>query len=165
MKLFIAQTIDGFIAGADGSLDHLQPFHGNDYGYDAHIASVDAVVLGRGTFDAIYPVHGWPYPPRLRGVVMTSRPLPDGTPESVVAASDPDAVAREFPTAYVDGGGETIRMFLERGHLTEARLFTLPILLGRGVRLFPDGAPSSRRWALVESRAFPCGTVLHHYRV
>jgi len=165
VKLFIAQTIDGYIAGEGGSLDHLEPFAANDYGYNAHIASVDAVVVGRRAFDVVFPAHGWPYPPHLPGYVMTSRPLPPELPSHVVAATDPDEVAARHPDAYVDGGGHTIRRFLETGHLREARIFILPILLGRGVRLFPEGDAIDGRLELVTVRSFPCGTAELHYRI
>lgn len=165
MRLFIAQTIDGFIAGEGGALGHLEPFQGNDYGYEAHVASVGAVVVGRATLDAVFPTHGWPYPEGLPGVVMTSRPLPPGLPAHVRAETDPDAVAAAHPDAWIDGGGRTVRAFAGRGHLTGARIFTLPVLLGRGVRLFPDGAPGPGRWTLEEVRAHPCGTVEARWRV
>lgn len=163
MKLFIAQTVDGYIAGDGGTMDHLAPFEGNDYGYADHIAGVDAVVMGRTTFDWLYPKHGWTYPPELPGIVMTSRPLPAGVPSQVAAATDPAAVARRYPNAYLDGGGETIRAFLEAGLISEARIFTLPILLGRGVRLFPSGTTTIRRWKLLDVKTYPCGTVCHRY--
>lgn len=164
MRIFIAQTIDGFIAGEGGSLAHLDPFHGNDYGYESMIAEVGAVVLGRRTFDAIVPVHGWTYPPHVAGVVMTSRALPPGTPPQVTTATDPDEVAARHPDAFIDGGAETIAQFLSRGHVREMRLFTLPILLGAGVRLFAAAAPVPARWRLEEVRSFPCGTVETRYR-
>ncbi len=163
MKLFIAQTIDGYIAGEGGSLDHLAAFQGNDYGYEEHIESVDTVILGRNTFDKIYPNYGWPYPPHVRGIVMTSRLLPDGVPSNVMSATDANAVAAEYPQAFVDGGGETIRHFMERGLIKEARIFTLPITLGRGVRLFPEGQAELHSWKLQNVKAFPCGTIGAHY--
>ena len=165
MKLFIAQSVDGFIAGPDGSLAHLERFGGNDYGSDAFVVPVDAVVIGRGTFDAIYPKHGWPYPPRLRGAVVTSRPLPEGVPDHVLGTADLDRIAAEFSGAYLDGGGVLIRQCLERGLVREARIFTLPLALGDGVRLFPRGRARVEPWTLLEAKAFPCGTVLHHYAV
>ena len=165
MKLFIAQTIDGFIAGPGGSLDHLNPFMANDYGYDAFIESVATVVIGRGTLDSIYPEHGWTYPPRLRGIVLTSRPLPDDIPDGVTAAADIDQILEVDRNAFVDGGGRTIRAMCERDLVREARIFTLPILLGDGVRLFPPGTPRTKAWPLEHSRTYPCGTVMHHYRV
>lgn len=164
MKIFIAQTMDGFIAGKGGSLAHLEPFHGNDYGYDSMIAEVGAVILGRRTFDAIVPVHGWTYPPNLAGVVMTSRPLPPGTPPQVSTATDPEDIAARYPDAFIDGGAETIAQFLSRGLIREMRLFTLPILLGEGVRLFATDQAAPPRWQLEDVRSFPCGTVETRYR-
>lgn len=164
MKIFIAQTMDGFIAGEGGSLTHLDPFHGNDYGYETMIAEVGAVILGRRTFDVIVPMHGWTYPSHLTGVVMTSRPLPPGTPPQVVTATDPGDVAARHPDAFIDGGAETIAQFLSRGLIREMRLFTLPILLGAGVRLFATDKTAPARWRLEEVRSFPCGTVETRYR-
>lgn len=164
MKLFIAQTLDGFIAGPNDSLDHLQPFHGVDFGYEAHLASVDAVVLGRRTFDAIFPQYGWTYPPAIAGVVMTRRPLPDETPSQVTTAVDPAEVARRYPNAFIDGGAETIRAFLEIGAVREMKLFTLPIFLGRGVRLFADGQPTPLDWTLKTVRSHPMNVIEAHYR-
>jgi dihydrofolate reductase len=163
MKLFIAQTIDGFIAGEGGSLDHLNAFQGNEYGYDEYIKSVNAVVLGRASFDKIYPTHGWTYPPHVRGIVMTSRPLPDDVPSNVITATDAEAVAGEYPEAFLDGGGQTIRSFMERGFISEARIFTLPITLGRGVRLFLEGQAKISSWTLQNVKSFPCGTICSHY--
>lgn len=165
MHLFIAQTLDGYIAGEDDSLAHLAPFEGNDYGYDRHLAKVDAVVLGRRTFDLIYPAHGWTYPTHLPGIVMTSRPLPPGLPPQVETAQSPEAVARRYPDGFIDGGAATIRRFLDRGLVTQARIFTLPIRIGAGVPLFPTACMPAERWHLVESRAFPCGTVGCLYRL
>ncbi|MCB2100539.1 MAG: dihydrofolate reductase family protein [Rhodobacterales bacterium] len=163
MKIFIAQTIDGFIAGPRGSLDHLVPFQGNDYGYDAFIKTVDSVVIGRRTFDAIYPRHGWTYPSRLPGVVVTSRPLPKDLPTNVIGSTDLNGIALTFRDAFLDGGAMTIRSFLGRGLITSARIFTLPIFLGAGTRLFPDGPCPPGPWTFHQSRSFPCGTVMHHY--
>lgn len=164
MKLFIAQTLDGFIAGPNDSLDHLQPFHGVDFGYEGHVATVDAVVLGRRTFDAVFPKYGWTYPPHLPGVVLTRRPLPEGTPAQVSTATDLTEIARRHPDAYVDGGAETIRGFLEIGAIDEMRIFTLPIFLGQGVRLFPEGASLAGAWTLEAVRAHPENVVEAHYR-
>lgn len=165
MKLFIAQTIDGYIAGPDDSLDHLTPFNDPDYGYDKFVESVGSIVVGRKTFDAIYPDHGWTYPSHMRGAVVTSRPLPEGVPDNVIGTDDIDRVAAEFGDAFLDGGGQVIRTFWERGLIREARIFTLPILLGAGTRLFVDGAAREHFWNLVDTRQYPCGTVMNHYEM
>ncbi len=96
---------------------------------------------------------------------MTTRPLPPDTPPQVTAATDAGAVARRFPQAFIDGGAQTIRGFLDLGLVTEARIFTLPIRIGAGVRLFAAGPTLAENWRLVGVRAFPCGTVGSHYRL
>lgn len=159
MRIFISQTIDGFVAGENDSLAHLAPFEGNDYGYDALLKSVSAVAVGRRTFDVIYPRYGWTYPERLSGVVLTNRPLPQDAPANVTAANDIHAVAQKHPDAFVDGGPRTIAQFLAAGYIRRADIFTLPVLLGRGVRLFDGAAAPQSRWELVATRRFPCGAV------
>jgi dihydrofolate reductase len=165
MRIFIAQTIDGFISGENGSLDHLEAFGGNEYGYGEMIAKVPAVVLGRRTFEAIFPEHGWTYPDGLPGVVVTNRPLPAGLPDNVTAQSDIDAIAARFPGAFIDGGAMTIAAFLARGHVTSADIFTLPVTLGGGTRLFPDSRVTGKPWRLSSVRSYPCGTVRSSYIV
>jgi dihydrofolate reductase len=163
MKLFIAQTLDGYIAGENDDLSYLQPYHGLDFGYDAHLESVDAIVLGRRTFDVIYPQFGWTYPGSLPGVVMSTRPLPAGTPAQVVTSTDPRAVAARYPNAYVDGGAGTIRAFLQIDAITEARIFTLPIMIGSGVRLFSEAPGFSLKWRLESSTVHGAGVVENRY--
>jgi hypothetical protein len=68
MRIFISQTLDGFVAGEGDSLSHLTPFQGNDYGYYKILKSVTAVVIGRRTFDVTYPQYGWTYPANLRNL-------------------------------------------------------------------------------------------------
>ncbi len=72
------------------------------------------------------------------------------------------AVAVRYSDAYVDGE-LTIRACADLGLITEARTFTLPVLLGTGIRLFPDGIPQNQSWPLVDVSRFPCGTVLSRY--
>lgn len=162
MKIYIAQTIDGYIAGPDGSLDHLDAFQDSEFGYDEFIAGVDGIIMGRNTLDAFYEKHGWPYPEHLPAVIMTHRLLPRGMPEQVRVSESIDVAAELLPNSYVDGG-HVIAQFLARGLIREARIFTLPILLGAGIPLFPEGAATLNRWTLSGSKSFPCGTVENHY--
>jgi dihydrofolate reductase len=165
MRIFIAQTIDGYISGENDSLDHLDAFAGNDYGYGEMIEQVPAVVLGRRTFDAIFPKHGWTYPDGLPGIVVTNRPLPAGLPGNVIGESDFDAIAERFPGAFIDGGAMTIAAFLARGHVTSADIFTLPVMLGGGTRLFGEGNSPGRPWRLSSARSYTCGTVRSSYMI
>ncbi len=162
MKIYIAQTIDGYIGGPDGSIDHLKPFEGNDYGYDEFIASIDGLLMGRGTLDSFYYEHGWPYPDTLPTIIMTHRILPQGLPPHVKASESIEVAAELMPNAYVDGG-HVISQCLAKNLVREARIFTLPILLGTGIRLFPEDAYSVKKWELLTTRSYPCGTVENHY--
>lgn len=164
MKIFIAQTLDGYIAGPDGSLDHLKPFEANDYGWDDFIATVDGMIMGRNTFDAIYPDHGWPYPESLPAIIMTHRILPQGVPAHVRVSESIDKAAELMPNAYVDGA-LVINQCLAKRLVREARIFTLPVLLGTGTRLFPEQEHRPETWQLAATRSFPCGTVESHFRI
>lgn len=164
MKIYIAQTIDGYIAGADGSLDHLDAFQDSDFGYDEFIASVDGILMGRNTLEAFYGQHGWPYPEDLPAIIMTHRLLPRGMPEQVRTSESIAVAAEMMPNAYVDGG-HVIAQCLARGLIREARIFTLPILLGAGIPLFSEGVATTQRWTLIESKSYPCGTVGNHYNI
>lgn len=164
MKIYIAQSIDGYISGPDGSLDHLEQFQDSDFGYDEFIAGVDGLIMGRNTLDAFYEQHGWPYPDTLPAVIMSHRLLPRGMPEHVRVSESIDVAAELYPNSYVDGG-HVISQFLARNLIREARIFTLPILLGAGAPLFPEGVTGFDRWALLGSKAYPCGTVENHYQI
>lgn len=164
-RLFIAQTLDGFIAGADGSLAHLTPFEANDYGYAAFVASCDAVAIGRRTFDAIVPTYGWTYPSTLPGRVITRRPLPAGLPDNVVPVGSVEEAARAGSAVFLDGGASVIRQALDAGLVDEAMIFTLPVRIGAGVPLFAAGPATNERWRLDDVRRFDCGTIGARYRV
>ncbi len=162
MKIFIAQTIDGYIAGPDGSIAHLAPYEANEYGYDAFVASCDGVIMGRNTLDAFYPQHSWPYPDTMPACIMTHRVLPQGLPEHIRVSESIEVAAEKFPNSYVDGGF-VINQFLMRGLIREARIFTVPVFLGTGIPLFSEGAAVQQTWQLMGSRQYPCGTVENHY--
>ena len=164
MKVYIAQSIDGYISGPDDSLEHLDAFQDSDFGYDAFIAGVDGLIMGRNTLDAFYEQHGWPYPDGLPAVIMTHRLLPHGMPEHVRISESIEVAAQLYPNSYVDGG-HVISQFLAKNLIREAQIFTLPILLGAGSRLFPDGVTTFSRWSLHRSHVYPCGTVENHYKI
>src|SRR4051812_48919511 len=71
--VFMAVTLDGYIARADGSIDFLAPFHDEEHGYASFFAGVDALVIGRGTYDTVLAFPEWPYG-RKRVIVCTTRP-------------------------------------------------------------------------------------------
>jgi dihydrofolate reductase len=162
--VFIAVSLDGFIARPDGGLDWLEPFHDEDHGYGAFFAGVDALVIGRGTYDTVLGFPAWPYD-RKRLIVCTSRPaspahgeeLWSGPPRELAERLDRQGVRR----VYLDGG-VLIRSFLREGLVDELTVDVVPIILGSGRPLFATGLPEVPL-RLLESKSFPSGLVQLRY--
>jgi dihydrofolate reductase len=157
-------SLDGFIARPDGALDWLTRFEGTEHGYQAFFDAVDAVVIGRATYDVVLGFGTWPYGGK-RVVVLTHRPgtarhaeaFLAGAPEAVVARLAADGVRR----AYVDGG-TVVSQFLAAGLVDDLTLSLVPIVLGDGVRLFRAPLPE-RAFRLTGAQTYPSGLVQVRY--
>ena len=173
---YVAASLDGFIATPDGGVDWLAPFEGGDedYGYAAFYAAVDALLLGRRTYEQALGFGAWPYDDKPCWV-FSRRTLP-GAPARVTAtAASPrevvDGLARRgVGRAWLVGGGELAGSFRDQGLITDYMVSVVPVVLGAGVPLFGAvaGARAVRgeRLRLVESAAFESGIVqLHHRRL
>jgi dihydrofolate reductase len=147
---YIATSLDGLIARPDGSVDWLVAGAGppEEFGYESFYAGVDAIVMGRGTYEACRAMGEWPYAGKPV-IVLTRRPIPDAPPgveardasaADIVAACEAKGLAR----VWVEGGGEVVRQFLAIGRLDVLEVAVLPLVLGRGIRLFPDGCAETR---------------------
>ena len=169
--VFVGISVDGFMARPDGRFDFL-PEEPEEHGFDAFMATVDALVMGRNTFEVVLPFETWPYG-KTRVVVLSSRPLDlsvatargavveqmSGTPEEIVARLGADG-ARHL---YVDGG-ETIQRFLRAGLIDRLVITRVPVLIGEGIFLF-GAVPSDVRLRHVETRTYPSGLVQSEYTV
>jgi methyltransferase (TIGR00027 family) len=164
--VFLAASLDGFIARPDDGLDWLEPFHGEEHGYQAFFDSVDALVLGRGTYDTVLAFPEWPYGPK-RLIVCTRRPATpahgeeiwNGTPRDLAAKLDREGVRK----VYLDGG-KLIRAFFREGLVHEMTISAIPIVLGDGIPLFERGLPE-RLLTLRETKSFASGLVQTRYEV
>jgi dihydrofolate reductase len=175
-SVFIAASLDGFIAREDGDIDWLGAGSGEasdpseDYGYAAFAATVDVMIMGRGTYEKVLTFDGWPYGP-MKVVVLGSQPLviPDHLADRVeVMHATPDDVVSEltrrgYRHAYVDGG-RTIQGFLASGLLDRLIVTRIPILLGSGRPLF-GSLPQDVRLRHVRTRDYPSGLVQSEYEV
>lgn len=148
-KVFIATSLDGYIARDDGDItwltdppateDHVAPPPGQLPGldYESHMASVDHVVMGRGTYEKVLTFGFWPYPEHR--VLVLSTTLSDDDARITVVGSSAAAVEalneRGSGAAYVDGG-RVIQDFLRLGLVDELTLTRAPVLLGSGIPLF-----------------------------
>lgn len=164
LVLYIAQSLDGFIAPPDEDLSFLNAvvMEGEDYGYAAFVATCDTVVMGRRTYDKVAAM-GVPDPhPGRTLYVITRTPRPSSgdihfhTGDVVELVRD--LKARSVQRIYCDGGAELVRTLLQHDLIDRFIISTVPVLLGGGIRLFKDGRPR-QGLKLVRSQAFPSGLV------
>src|SRR5216684_3541734 len=142
VSVFIGTSVDGFLARPNGDLDFLPEGGGEPHGYNEFIASVDAIVIGRKTFEKVLSLGAWPYGDK-RVVVLSSRPVDlsaagggvveqmAGTPAEIVS----QLAASGAHHLYVDGG-ITIQGFLRAGLIQRLIIPRVPVLIGQGISLF-----------------------------
>ena len=169
-SVFIGTSLDGFIARPNGDLDFLPPGGGEPHGYDEFIASVDALVIGRKTFEKVLTFEVWPYGEK-RVVVLSSRPVDmsaavGGMVEQM--AGPPAEIVSQLAASgsnhlYVDGG-ITIQGFLRAGLIQRLIITRVPVLIGDGVPLFGT-LPRDIRLRHVATRHYPSGLVQSEYHV
>lgn len=141
--VYIAHSIDGYIADRDGSIDWLKPFDAVDYGYDAFFAQIDAVVMGSLTYRDCRRFPEWPYAGKAVFVMTKGRRIDE---DGLAVFDDRTAVeiALDCERAglrrvWVAGGGGPIRAFLDAGLVRRMHLFQIPVLLGAGTPLWVAG--------------------------
>jgi dihydrofolate reductase len=160
-------SADGFAGTPDGwpallTAPSFDP--GVSHGFPEFIENCDAAVMGRSTFVPALGAPRWPWP-GLQVYVLTSSPLPAGTPEDVIVGTDgPAELAKQIRSRGSDkdvhlvGGPRTIRAFHEAGELDRLEIVVLPILLGDGIPLSPPGAGSVPLRLVGAERTFPDGS-------
>jgi dihydrofolate reductase len=162
---FLAMSLDGFIARADGGVDWLDAYDAPEEEYARFLARMDTVLVGRATYDLVATFPQWPYGAK-RVVVWTHRPAPSLHGEEFVAGAAGEVVsglARSGSrSVYVDGGA-VVSQLLAAGLLDEITVTVVPLVLGEGRRLFQGTLPE-RRFSLVETRSYPSGLVRIAYR-
>lgn len=170
--LYIASSIDGYIARSDGGLDWLDVFAGSgeDYGYDDFYSGMDALVMGSGTYHAIRGFGEWPYLGR-RTVVMTSRPPDADPPDDAVSAdsSSPEKVlaslgSEGYRAIWLVGGGKLTASFMARGLVDDIILFVMPVFIGDGIPLFPARGDCLDIFDTLAVDDWPSGVVRVQYR-
>lgn len=171
--VFIAMSLDGFVARLDDGLDWLmkQQIEGEDHGYDAFYKEVDGTVMGSNSFKTVLTLGDWHY---TKPVVIMSRSLTRADiPESLrdkvaVTADTPEGVMGQLEglgwrSVYVDGG-EIVQSFLRAGLIQEMTVTVIPILLGAGKRLFGP-LQQDIDLTLRDATSYPSGLVRLRYKV
>ncbi len=140
-SVFVGTSVDGFIARVNGDLDFLDHGGGEPHGYEEFISTVDALVIGRKTFETVLKFDTWPYGEKPVFVLSTRMlaPVPlgaavermSGDPAGILSSLE----ARGIRHVYVDGG-MTIQRFLQAGLIQRLIITRVPVLIGAGFPLF-----------------------------
>jgi len=165
--LYIAASIDGYIAKPDGNLDWLtslpMPENG-DYGYKEMLDSCDSIIMGRTTYDELLKMSpDWPYKDFSTYVLSTSKTFLPTTEQTYSINSDLKEFMHELASnrkgnTWLVGGGKVIQLFLVNNLIDRMILTTVPILLGNGIALFPSGNYHSK-WSIEKLESFNTGLV------
>ena len=171
--VFIAISLDGFIARPDGDIGWLlqRDDSTEDHGYAAFIADKDAILMGRGTYEKILTLGAWPYdkPVLVLSKQLVNEPVPEALKGKVRFASCTPKEAIEqlaeenARRIYVDGG-QLVQSFLRDGLITDMVITTVPVLIGSGKSLF-GALMQDIDLELTSSRSFPSGLVQSTYRL
>ena len=169
VPVFIGTSVDGFIARPNGDLDWLPAGGGEPHGYNEFIASVDAIVIGRKTFEKVLTFDGWPYGDK-RVVVLSSRPVDLSAAGGVVEqmSGPPAEIVSQLAASgahnlYVDGG-ITIQRFLREGLIQRLIITRVPVLIGDGIPLF-GMLPHDVRLRHIATQHYPSGLVKTEYHI
>lgn len=172
VSVFIATSLDGYIAKPDGDIDWLMDKryeleNDDDMGYGALYNACDALVMGRNAYEKVAGFDEWPYVGKR--VIVLSRTLSDAQklPEDVeLFHGELDALMEMLTDEgvghiYIDGG-RVIQSFLQVGLVNEMTLTSVPVLLGEGIRLF-GSLPKVQHFTLESAKGYPNGMVQSIY--
>lgn len=169
---YVGASLDGFIADRDGGLDFLNAVpnpDGYDFGFADFMDSVDALLMGRKTFEVILSFDvEWPYskPVFVLSSILVDVPEPLKGKVEIVNGKLADVVAelnrRGFHGLYVDGG-KLVQGFLEQGMLDEMIITRVPVVLGGGTSLF-GSLPAHVEFEHMRTEVFLDALVQSHYK-
>jgi len=142
--VYIATSLDGFIATVDGGIDWLNEIPNpeqSDYGYAEFMSGIDALVMGRGTFEKVLTFDFWPYdkPVFVLSHSMTELPEDMVGKAEIIKGEIKEVITllnkRGYNNLYIDGG-KVIQSFLRKDLIDKLIITRIPILLGDGIPLF-----------------------------
>lgn len=171
IKLYIAASLDGYIARPDGDLDWLMEFSNpskEDYGYKDFFESVDTVIMGGRTYrDIICMDVVWPYTDKTTYVV-TRNPIMVKENINLITKNIIETIHQlreeNGKDIWLVGGGELITMLLNQDLVNEMIITYIPVILGNGIPLFPNN-PKESKWNLVENKGYKNGVLQVQYKI
>ena len=169
--LYIAASLDGFIAGPDDDLSWLNPYQNVEAGYNEFFAGVGAIIEGRRTYE-IEVKNGWD---KLRSLPLfvLSKDVPAQKPTSADVTFTHEDIAEVLQKAkaaagnknvWIEGGANVAQQFISRGLIDEIVLTLIPVLLGDGIRLF-DNIHGPLNLSLIDVKHFDKGMIQLVYKL
>ncbi|MBE9468951.1 MAG: dihydrofolate reductase family protein [Bacteroidetes bacterium] len=170
--VFIARSIDGYIADKNGDIDWLYTVantENSDCGYEKFINKIDAIIMGRSSFEKVLSFGiDWPYNIPVLVLSNTLKKIPkgyigkveiiSGTPKEILKT----AHTKGYKHLYIDGG-KTVQGFLNQDLIDEICITTIPILLGEGIPLFKE-LPEKIRFEHIKTEVYLNELVQSNYR-
>ena len=169
--IYIAASLDGYIARKDGSIDWLMEIpnpEGDNYGFSHFMEGMDAIVMGRHTFEKVLTFGEWPYTKPVFVLSNKLNQIPSdlddkaeiikGVPSNLVKHLNKDG----YHNLYIDGG-KTIQNFLEADLIDEMIISLIPILLGSGIPLFGE-LQTVQKFQHIKTDVYKNGIVKNHYK-
>jgi len=165
--LYIATSIDGFIARPDGNLDWLTSFpqpKSGDYGYNDLLNNISIIVMGRKTYDEIIAFGiEWPYAENNTYVVTKNKSYKTTTPNTYALNENlgsfiKNQKIKSEKDIWLVGGGSLVTAFINENLLDKMIISKVPIVLGEGIPLFAH-KPKETSWKLKNTQVFETGLV------
>lgn len=169
LVLYIAMSLDGYIAKPNDDIGFLSIVEqeGQDYGYEDFIKTVDAVIVGRKTYEKVISM-GFDFPHADKDAYIITRTARPNIGSVKFYTDDLKSLvyelkSKEGKNIYCDGGAEIVNALLKDELIDEFVISIIPILVGTGTKLFKDGSPE-QKLELVSVKSFEKGLTQLHYK-
>lgn len=166
--IFIATSIDGYIARSDGSIDWLPSpdLNEEDSGYSTFYDSIDALIMGSATYKQVLGFGDWPYPGKI-SYVLTSRNLSTKRTDVLFVRGGVEEVLKnvkekDYKRVWLMGGGNLASSFINRGLVNEYIIAIVPTILGSGISLYQS--VTELKLELVSTKSYSSGIIELHYK-
>ena len=169
-SVYIGTSLDGFIARDDGNIDWLMKFADVDAvrAYNEFMTGIDAIVIGRGTYEKVLTFPQWPYDKEVFVLSSSMTELPAGAGGRATLLSMPPREVLDhlaglrLESAYIDGG-KVIQAFLNEDLIDELIIAKIPVLIGGGISLFGD-LSRDLEFTHIRTTIAPNGLVRSYYQ-
>ncbi len=168
-SVYIGTSLDGFIARKDGGIDWLVRFANDEaiQSYEEFISPIDAIVIGRGTFEKVLTFPTWHYQKKVFVLSTTIKEIPEMARGKVTILAMPPRellsylAGEGFSNLYVDGAN-VIKGFLKEDLIDQLIISKVPTLIGNGIPLF-DALDTDLEFEHIRTEAYSNGLVRSYY--